>query len=189
MELNNNFFKNKRILNVGCGNDTFGTDFVDLYAMRKEVKVCALDTDVFPYKDNSFDVIYSRCNFEHLRNVVHFLEESKRILKKKGYVLVVTDNANYLGFAFSNGHHKQYKGYGDFDLHYGLYTPEHLETHFSQMGFKVIEFGYISRDILNYRNKIKGSIFVRLFDGLGKIPNKYLKRLFNKRVYIIAQKV
>jgi len=28
----------KRILNIGCGNDTYGTDFLDLYPKRKEVK-------------------------------------------------------------------------------------------------------------------------------------------------------
>ena len=59
-KLNKEFFKGKRILNVGCGNDTFGTDFIDLYPMKKGVIKSDIDNEMFPFPNNSFDVIYSK---------------------------------------------------------------------------------------------------------------------------------
>jgi len=48
----------KRILNIGCGNDTYGTDFVDLYPSREEVKRVDLEKEKLPFKKNSFEEIY-----------------------------------------------------------------------------------------------------------------------------------
>jgi ubiquinone/menaquinone biosynthesis C-methylase UbiE len=49
-----------RILNVGCGNDTYGTHFVDLYPTRKEVIKCDVNKERLPFPSNFFDVVYSR---------------------------------------------------------------------------------------------------------------------------------
>lgn len=187
LKLNKSFFKNKRILNVGSGNDNFGTDFIDLYPMKKNVIKCDVDNDKYPYKKNTFDIVYSRCNFEHLSNPKHFVSEVNRILKPKGYLLLITDNANFFGFALSEGHHLKYKGYGHEDLHFGLYTPEHLETHFRKT-FDIIDSGYIGSDILPWRNKNKDNFFKTISNVIGKIKFKYTQRIFNNRVYIICQK-
>lgn len=57
----------KRILNIGCGNDTYGTDFVDLYPQRKEVKKCMIDSEKLPYSKNTFDEVRMYFVFEHLK--------------------------------------------------------------------------------------------------------------------------
>jgi len=64
----------RRILNVGCGEDTYGTHFVDLYPTRKEVIKCNVDKEKLPFPNNYFDEIYSKNLLEHLRNPGFFLE-------------------------------------------------------------------------------------------------------------------
>ncbi len=46
-----------RILNLGCGKDTYGTDFVDIYLSRKEVIRCNIDKESLPYGDGTFDEV------------------------------------------------------------------------------------------------------------------------------------
>jgi len=55
-----------KILNLGCGNDTYGTDFLDIYPTRPEVIKHDLTKGRLPYKDNTFDEVFSKNLFEHL---------------------------------------------------------------------------------------------------------------------------
>ena len=36
-----------KILNIGCGNDTYGTDFIDLYLQREEVIKCNFECQIY----------------------------------------------------------------------------------------------------------------------------------------------
>jgi ubiquinone/menaquinone biosynthesis C-methylase UbiE len=73
----------KKILNVGCGKETYGTHFIDFYPSRQNVLKCNVDEEKFPFPDNYFDEVYAKFIFEHLRNPMNFLSESYRVLKKK----------------------------------------------------------------------------------------------------------
>lgn len=126
----------KKILNIGCGNDTEGTDFLDLYPQRKEVKKYNADTDIIPYKSNTFDKVMTNNMFEHLRNHKLFLDECCRVLKRGGTIYLRTDNAFYFGWFFNKQHSGLYNEYGEKDLHYALFTEEHLKNHLKDAGFK-----------------------------------------------------
>ena len=134
----------KRILNIGCGKDNYGTDFVDVYPSRKEVIKCDLDKKKLPYKDNDFDEVYSAFNFEHLKNPNLVLKEMVRVLKKGGILVVKTDNAGWWGYHNAKSKAKvHYGGYhfenhGSEDKHYALYTFHHLENHFKELELEVI---------------------------------------------------
>ena len=142
----------KRILNVACGNDTYGTDFVDLYPARKEVKKCNLEAQKLPYKTGTFDEVYSAFNFEHLRNPGKILKEMARVTKKGGKVIIKTNNAGF--WLFHNKKSKVKSHYGGYeergrsgggtgkdteDKHYALYTFHHMKNHFEESGLKVIK--------------------------------------------------
>lgn len=167
--------KVKRILNVGCGFDTYGTDFIDLYPQRKEVKRCDIDNDRFPYKDNTFYEVYSKSNFEHLTNPSHFLKEAYRVLISKGTIKIITDNAGYFGF-FGKIHHGGYeealanKFHLDTpqDRHYMLFTPHHLKNWLDKFGFIDIKTQYAICD--------------------PKAPNQIISGMLNKKLmqFIIA---
>jgi len=137
----------KRILNIGCGKETYGTDFVDLYPQRKEVKEVNLDYEKLPYKNNTFEEVYSAFLFEHLKDPHKVLLEMKRVLKKGGKIILITDNAGFLGFhtkdtlwwKVHNGGYNKLSGRGEGDLHFGLFTLSHIITHLKEAGFRNIK--------------------------------------------------
>jgi hypothetical protein len=62
-----------RILNVGAGKDTYGTDFVDVKPSRTEVLRCDLDEESLPYESDIFDKVYCKNVLEHRgTQVLHY---------------------------------------------------------------------------------------------------------------------
>lgn len=137
-------FSMKRILNVGCGEDTYGTDYVDMYPSREGVIQCDLEKGL-PFENNTFDEVYSRCLFEHLRNPFNMLLEMKRVTKAGGSVRVITDNGSYWVFAMDNRAHTG--GYEKTehpdDRHYSFFTKTHLVNHFTKAGLEVEEVKFV----------------------------------------------
>jgi len=138
-----------KILNVGCGNEKYGTDFIDMYPQRKEVIRCNIDKDNFPFDSEIFDKVYSKNLLEHLRNPLHFFNEAKRVLKKGGALEVITDNAHFLGFHIIMGVHagnyeKGHQVGGVEDSHFSLFTPYHLYNHLSKSGFSNITVKFMN---------------------------------------------
>ena len=79
-----------KILNVGCGSQTYGTHFVDLYPKREGV----LKADVekrLPFEDETFDVIMNQYLLDILpvEDFIPILLEFKRVLKDGGRVVLV----------------------------------------------------------------------------------------------------
>jgi ubiquinone/menaquinone biosynthesis C-methylase UbiE len=154
----------KRILNIGCGSDSYGTDFVDLYPRRKEVKKFDSDIDNLSYKNNTFDLIICNYLFEHLTNHKHFLEECYRVLKKDGEIYLETDNASWFNFHNLKSKYKVHLGGYTFDgeesddKHYALFTIEHIKNHFKKAGFKDIKVEPFRRDKMGWKINLIHSI-------------------------------
>jgi predicted SAM-dependent methyltransferase len=138
-----------KILNVGCGNDTYGTDFIDIYPTRKEVIKCDVDRQALPFNAESFDEVYAKCIIEHTKNPNDFLKKCYKVLKKGGKIKIITDNAGCwvwhapLNFLYSQQHYKNSIREGKLDRHYSLYTNLHLANHLSSAGFRNIKVGYM----------------------------------------------
>lgn len=133
-----------RILNVACGKDTYGTDFVDIYPSRENVVQCDIEKGL-PFPDDTFDEVYSHCLFEHLKNPFSVLVEMKRVAKVGGKVRLITDNGSYWIFALNNTAHTggyEKPEYPD-DRHYVFYTKNHLKNHFTQAGLQVEKLEFI----------------------------------------------
>lgn len=147
-----------RILNIGCGNDTYGTDFVDIFAKRKEVLTYNADTDKLPYEDNTFDEVYSTNMMEHLTNPAHFMREAMRVLKPEGKLRIRTDNSKYIGIVFPIGgvYNHKYDISKD-DRHYMIFTPIHMKHWAEKFDLKDINI-YYSCVIGNTDGKIKRAI-------------------------------
>ena len=137
-------FLMKRILNVGCGNDDYGTDFVDMYPSRENVVKCDLEKGL-PYENNTFDEVYSHCLFEHLKNPFNTVMEMKRVAKEGGRVRLTTDNGSYWAFALNNSAHTGGYEKAEFpdDRHYCFYTKNHLVNHFKKAGLEVQEVKFV----------------------------------------------
>ena len=134
----------KRILNVACGAQDYGTDFVDMYPQRPGVIQCDIEKGL-PYADKTFDEVYSRCFFEHLKNPFSMLLEMKRVTKPGGRVRVITDNGSYWVFALDNRAHTggYEKDEHPDDRHYSFFTKTHLQHHFTKAGLKVEELKFV----------------------------------------------
>jgi len=135
-----------KILNVACGQQTYGTHFVDLYPQRAEVVKCDIENESLPFADGEFDEVYSDNLLEHLKNPNKVLAEMVRVLKKGGKLVIITDNASF--WAYHLGAKTHYGGYEERvgntgDRHYSLFTSWHLKNHFQALGLNKVKIEYL----------------------------------------------
>jgi ubiquinone/menaquinone biosynthesis C-methylase UbiE len=143
----------KFVLNLGCGEQTYGDVRVDIYR-SKAANILADAEQFLPFRDDTFDEVYSSHFFEHLRNPSHGLNEMIRVLKPGGKLILITDNASYIPFhvppKFGSGFHSWngYYGVSPVDRHFALYTPEHLKNHLLDRKLQIVTIKYAySRDV------------------------------------------
>src|SRR5437899_8505215 len=87
-----------RILNVGCRDDTYGTQRVD-FAGGHGVTEIGLATQL-PFKDRVFDEVFGGNVLEHMPNLLQFVQECRRVLKLGGHLFLKTDDASCFGSQF-----------------------------------------------------------------------------------------
>jgi SAM-dependent methyltransferase len=143
----------ERILNVGCGPDEYGTDFVDIYPTRPNVVVCDASSQPLPYPNGVFDEVYSKNFLEHVANLEFTVKEMARVAKPGGSVRVITDNAGWILFhvPLRRGNYAEHYSngprFGAGDRHYCLFTPLHLQNLFQAAGLEVkrVDYQYYSK--------------------------------------------
>jgi len=99
----------KALLDVGCADGAFLFDYLDYRperfcgieaspslkekAEKRGIEVLAVDLNgIWPYPDNSFDVVHSAQVIEHLHNTRLFTQEILRVLKPGGTAVVTSEN-------------------------------------------------------------------------------------------------
>ena len=119
-------FKMKRgdkLLDIGCGRGDFLKGFKDLgldvcgldYEKSHsqilkdiEIKCSNIESDLFHFDDNVFDVIFSKSVIEHLFNPENFMRECYRILKPEGRIIIMTpDWISQMKIFFDDYTHRQ----------------------------------------------------------------------------------
>ena len=80
------------ILNIGCGSQTFGDVRCDIYISEAADIIC--DALHLPFRSECFEIVYSKTVFEH-SNPLNALAEQKRVLRRGGQIIVITDNSGY----------------------------------------------------------------------------------------------
>ena len=127
-----------RVLHVGCGKDDYGTDRVDYIPTDATTEVASAES--LPYPDETFSEVFSKNLLEHLCNPGLFFAEAHRVLQPNGQMILITDNAGFLGF------HIKGKTAGDYhsfinpkgtEEHVALFTRTHLRSLATRHDFKV----------------------------------------------------
>jgi glycosyltransferase involved in cell wall biosynthesis/SAM-dependent methyltransferase len=101
-----------------------------------------VEQDVFPYADDSFDVVLFCEIIEHLQSdPVHALLEIRRVLKPGGILVLTTPNVarldNVRKVIAGENIYDPYSGYGPYGRHNREYTPQDLVSLLSANGFNV----------------------------------------------------
>lgn len=139
-----------KILNLGCGNQTYGTYRVDILPTSTTTHVFDIEKSI-QFPDNFFDEVYSKNLLEHLRNVGFHLEECYRVLKKGGKLILITDNVScrrYYTFGTHEGRYEKQHKKNPKDKHYAIFTKTHLQNHLEHAGFKNIKISFIGTDTI-----------------------------------------
>lgn len=141
---NGDRYKERRVLNVGSGTESYGDERIDLYPTPTTTKVWDIENGL-PYQDESWDEVYSRYSFEHLRNPGWFVSEACRVLAPGGRLYILTNNAWFWRGSWklaTDGRGALEHSHGPHDQHYALYLPEHLLMYLHHAGFVRIEIGF-----------------------------------------------
>lgn len=93
-----------KLLDVGCGRGEFLRGFMDCgvrgfgvdqsttasrYCQGADLRLANLETDPFPFEDDSIDVVYSKSVVEHFHYPERLVAEMYRVLKPGGKILTL----------------------------------------------------------------------------------------------------
>lgn len=118
-----------RSLNVGCGGrrlvDALG---IDIRPGPDVDVICDLNKYPWPFKDESFDMVYCCDIIEHLDDVVKTMQEIHRVAQDKAKVIISTPHFSHPN-SFRDPTHKWHFTIDSFDyfteeLKYPVYTKE-----------------------------------------------------------------
>lgn len=163
----NRFYLKKagKFLEIGCGRGDFLNAFysygLDCYGVDIEkknieissaidVRQCDLTKEKLPFADNSFDTVYHKSLIEHLLDPQNLMEETYRVLKDGGRLIILTPDWQSQMRVF----------YEDF-THRRPYTKEALSDLLEMCGFKDI----VSEKFIQLPS-VWRSAFIRFFSGI-----------------------
>ena len=146
----------KKILNLGCGDDFYGTHRFDFVKTPATTEVGDLNGGL-PYSDNYFDEVFCKSVIEHVLNLQIFVNEIHRVLKPGGRLFLRTDNAGYLPFHLLKSHEhnkiiakgRAYSHKSDDDNHYHLFVESHLRALFKDFTNVKVRYTHGGRNLLN----------------------------------------
>lgn len=207
MELFRDHHGIKKVLDLGCGEgdsikffgeisneiEWFGLDIEDSPEVQRRTTVneniYSFDGINIPFDDNSFDLIYCRQVFEHVRFPLELMKEINRILKQDGFLVG------------STSHLEPYHSYSHFN-----FTPFGFNFLCNEAGLKVELFRpgidgltLILRRILNYPKffnrwfKIESPLnrIINIAGKMRRLKEKdinYIKLLFSGHYCFIVRK-
>ena len=138
------FTHSGKLLDIGSGRGNHLVGFVrnghTVYGLDKrrecfvegfDIRECDIETEKFPYEGEFFDWIFSKSVLEHVYNADNFINETLRVLKTGGKVVLMTP-----------AWESQYKMFWDDYTHVKAFTKKSLQNALKIAGFKNVEVSY-----------------------------------------------
>lgn len=192
--LEQQFNKNKTILDIGCGTGSFldlikAAGFANIYGVdiseravrygRQKYpdiadRLIVADGGWLPFKSHSIDIITSFDTLEHVPDVNEHVAEIFRILKNEGGIYILQTPNKYVNIPWSIIQCKNLMKWKQF--HCSLQTYSSLKSLLSRNGFKDIVF--FKRNILSEYNckKVKkqfGKSGMVILNILNLMPKRF----------------
>ena len=161
----------KTLLDVGSGKgnhiigfarrgfDVIGLDCKDecINALVDfDIRYCDIESEFFPFGDDSFDVVFSKSVIEHVANVDNVFKEMHRVLKTNGVAIIMTPDWN-----------TQHEIFWDDYTHVKAWTRKSLQNVMRIHNFKEVEcLLFRQLPILWKHPKLKF-----IFDLISLLPN------------------
>ena len=125
-----------------------------------------IETDVFPFQDNTYDLVLCCEVLEHLLiNPSHMLYEAHRVLKPGGRILVTTPNAlrwdNLFAMVRGSNIYDRYHGNGIYGRHNREYSVVEIEELLTANGYEIerLETRGVYRKFLDFVPSRRDNIF------------------------------
>ena len=168
--------KNLNVLDVGAG-DFFLKSIIEKYGARYtgiDIEDCDFENEDFPLDDNIFDLIICYSVIEHLSDPSKMLENCRRTMKNKAFLIIETPNWRYCKLRF----------YDDY-THVKPYTDISLKKLLEDSGFYQIELmpNVRCKSLFFYRFKYR-FLLASLLPFKGQ--NKYFPFLSGRATGLIA---
>ena len=139
---------NKIILNIGCGEQYYGDIRLDF--IRTDAVNVLGDCQHLPFKNDVFTVVYERNVLEHLPNPAQHLLDVKRVLRENGTLLLITDNAACIKYYLLGTHMGGYSKHKGKDVHYSIFTTEHIKNLMDFCGLKINQIKLIDTEYFTH---------------------------------------
>jgi len=96
-----------------------------------DIRNCDIESEPFPFEENSFDFVFSKSVLEHLTNADNFLSQAKRMLKPGGLAVLMCPDWG-----------SQYKIFWDDYTHVKAWTRKGLQNALKIHGFNNVKCKY-----------------------------------------------
>lgn len=204
--------KNLRILDIGCfpyhignaleqmGHTVYGIASDHEPVKKKNIAILDIEESKFPYKSNFFDVVLMSEVIEHLpHSPLLAIQESKRVLKKEGKIIVTTPNIarSINRIKLLVGKNVMYpidvyfenngRGNSLFHRHNREYIKEELVELFNKTKWNAVEGGFFISYTPNRKRLVPDAFFLKLVKYVNFFLMKSTPSLQDS-LYIIAEK-
>jgi len=184
----------ERILDIGVGAgltlsyinqfinpsaELFGIDLKknEILSGRIKFAECNIESEDMPFDKNSMDLVITTCVLEHLREPYRLFEEAHRVLKKDGYLYVVTEG--YITTFLPD-----YWNFWADPTHIRPYTKRALKRLGEGTGFEICKTG-----VIRTMEFVILSPFFPILNLLSESNFSFMPfEIFGKNVYLIAKK-
>ncbi len=99
IKVNQKFYRRNNIslLDIGCGDKylSHGCNAFEINYKGIDFDTCDIENESLKDKDNSFDIVTSLAIIEHLGDPSNLINESYRVLKKGGIIVISSPNWKY----------------------------------------------------------------------------------------------